>query len=200
MIFLYGDSHVSSFKGLDLPHVNLQCSSITMFRIGRDNHIIHFDSSHHDSNSVLCFVYGEVDCRCHIQRQVNIGRSEHEVIRELVEKYFQTLSNSIKAHSKVFVVGVIPPTAQGDYESINGPILHEFPFVGSDADRVRFTNKVNECIKKRCSENGYIYFNPYPDFYTRPDGTFKYEFSDNTVHLRENSQFLKSFKDVLSKS
>ena len=45
---------------------------------------------------------------------------------------------------KIIIVGVIPQTKQSDYEILNGPILHEFPFVGRDEDRVRYTNKVNK--------------------------------------------------------
>lgn len=41
------------------------------------------------------------------------------------------------------------------------PILHEFPFIGTDEDRVRYTKKMNELLEKLSNKNGYIYFNPY---------------------------------------
>ena len=76
--------------------------------------------------------------------------------------------------------------------------MHEFPFVGKDEDRVRYTNKVNKLFEELSNKNGYIYFNPYL-YYTRPDGTLKHEFSDSIVHLRNNNFFLESFMDLYKK-
>ena len=137
-----------------------------------------------------------MDCRCHIQRQINFGRNEDNVISELVSNYFETVKNNIiNIDAKIIIVGVIPPTKQYDYEIINGPILHEFPFVGSDECRVRFTNKVNILLEEHSNINNYIYFNPY-SYYERPDGTLKHEFSDSSVHLRNNIYFLDKFIDL----
>uniref|UniRef100_A0A6C0D060 SGNH hydrolase-type esterase domain-containing protein n=1 Tax=viral metagenome TaxID=1070528 RepID=A0A6C0D060_9ZZZZ len=196
MIYIYGDSHgVHSFKNLHLPHVNNSCNSITMFRIGRDNSIVNFDKNYHNKDSILCFLYGEIDCRCHIQKQINTGRNEDDIINELITNYFNTLKNNINIYKQIIIVGIIPPTLQYDYENLHGPILHEFPFVGTDNDRVRYTIKMNNCIQQYCIKNNYIYFNPY-DYYTRDDGTLKYELSDSTVHLGDNSFFLKKFIEL----
>jgi len=196
MLYIYGDSHSHfSFKNLQIPYKDCHEKSITMFRIGRDNIIINFNNSEHDMNSILCFAYGEVDCRCHIHRQINLGRNEDLIIDELVQHYFNTLKNNIHNHKKIIVVGIIPPTKQADYESIHGPILHEFPFVGTDDERVRYTSKANTIIKELCYSNGYIYFNPY-EYYTRDDGTLKFELSDNIVHIGDNSVVLEKFMDL----
>lgn len=196
MLYIYGDSHAHfSFKNLQIPYNDCHQNSITMFRIGRDNMIINFNSSEHDINSILCFVYGEVDCRCHIQKQINLGKDEDLIINELVNNYFNTLKNNINNHKKIIIVAIIPPTRQIDCESIHGPILHEFPFIGTDEDRVRYTKKTNALIEILCYSNGYIYFNPY-DYYTREDGTLKFELSDNNVHIGNNSVVLEKFMDV----
>ncbi len=198
MIFIYGDSHANrSFKNLKLPYVDKHENSITMFRIGRDNIIINFNKNEHDDNSILCFTYGEVDCRCHIQRQINNGRNEEDIIHELVNKYFQTIKNNVNKYKKIIIVGIIPTTRQYDYENIHGPILHEFPFVGTDDDRVRYTKKVNETIQKLCQDYDYIYFNPY-NFYTREDGTLIFELSDTVGHLADNSFFLEKFIETIN--
>lgn len=168
-----------------------------MHRIGRDNIIINFNKNEHDINSIICFGYGEVDCRCHIQRQINLGRDEDLVISELVNNYFITLKNNICIYKKIIVISIIPPTKQIDYETLHGPILHEFPFVGTDEDRVRFTKKANTLIENLCYINNYIYFNPY-DYYTRYDGTVKYELSDKNVHLSDNSVFLEKFMEIIN--
>ena len=200
MIYIYGDSHGEhSFRNLKLPYKDLHYSSVTMFRIGRDNTIINFNKNIIKKDDIIVLVYGEVDCRCHIQKQINLGKNEDDIINELVNKYFISIKNNIiNENVKIIIVGVIPQTKQSDYERINGPILHEFPFVGKDEDRVRYTNKVNKLFEELSNKNGYIYFNRYL-YYTRPDGTLKHEFSDSIVHLRNNNFFLESFMDLYKK-
>lgn len=151
--------------------------------------IVNFNKEELKNNDIIVLSYGEIDCRCHIQRQINLGKNEEDIINELVTNYFMTITNNIMDRDLiVIIVGIIPPMKQCDYEQLHGPILHEFPFVGTDEDRVRYTQKMNEKLEAMCSSHNFIYFNPYP-YYTRPDGTLKYEFSDSTIHLR-NNQYL----------
>ena len=196
MIYIYGDSHAFyNFKNLKLNYKDCHCPSITMFRIGRDNNIINFDKDVITcEDDFIVLSYGEIDCRCHIQRQIDKGRNEDDVIHEIVYNYFLTIRNNIVKKCKIIIVGVIPPTKQCDYEILNGPILHEFPFLGKDDDRVRYTNKINKEIEEMAKNNNYIYFNPY-SYYTRQDGTLKHELSDGIVHISDNSHFLENFYD-----
>jgi len=188
MLHLYGDSHCDNcFKNLKLEHKNFW-QSITMYRVGRDNKIINFVDS---KNIVL--VYGEIDCRTNIGKQINLGRNEDEIIETLITNYFKTIANT--SFDKIIIVGIIPPTKQNDYEKIHGPILHKHPFVHSDEDRVRYTKKMNHLLNEYCNKYNYIYFNPF-DYYTREDGTLKYEFSDLTVHLGNNTYFLNKFYEL----
>ena len=197
MIYIYGDSHMdNSFRNLKLEHTNLYRPSITMFRIGRDNEIINFNRDNIKKGDTIVLGYGEIDCRCHIHRQILSGKKEDDIIYELVNNYFNTiLKNTKDLYARIIIVGVIPPTNQSEYEKINGPIQHEFPFVGTDEERVRYTNKINNLLYNFSIAYNYIYFNPY-DYYTRLDGTLKYEFSDSNVHLRHNSHFLEKFNPL----
>lgn len=193
MLYLFGDSHAHfSFKNLPQNYNDYHAKSVTMFRIGRDNTIVNLDKVSLHADDVVVLAYGEVDCRCHVQRQVDAGRDEDAVISALVRDYVETIKANLSPALKIIVVGVIPPTRQSDYESIHGPILHEFPFVGSDEARVRYTAKVNALLQELAAQNNWIYFNGY-DYCTRPDGTLKHEMSDSTVHLRDNAPFLAKF-------
>lgn len=198
MIYIYGDSHANySFKNLPLSHYKYYENSITMFRIGRDNLIVNFkkESIANDIASIIIFSYGEIDCRCHIHRQKGLDRDEDEIICELVNNYINTIKNNTAGLcATILIVAVIPPTKRSDYEILHGPITHEFPFLGCDADRVRYTSKVNTLLELFSVKNGYHYFNPY-NYYTRADGTLKYELSDNTVHLGNNKHFLEMFME-----
>jgi hypothetical protein len=137
-------------------------------------------------------MYGEVDCRCHVQKQINLGRDENEVISELATPYITTIKKNVRACRAVIVVGVVPPTSREKFESIYGPVTHEFPFMGTDEDRVRYTKKVNRSIQAYCKSHGYTYFAPYA-YYTSEDGTMKRELSDLNVHLGDTTVFVEEF-------
>lgn len=203
MIYIYGDSHANCcFKNLHIPHFRYHANSITMFRIGRDNFIMNFNkevivATAAAATATIVFAYGEIDCRCHIHRQKGLCRDEDAIICELVNNYIDTIKNNTEGlDANIFIVAVIPPTKQSDYEILNGQITHEFPFLGSDADRVRYTRKTNRLLELLSVKYGYTFFNPY-NYYTRADGTLKYELSDNTVHLGDNKHFLDMFMGAM---
>ena len=120
---------------------------------------------------------------------------------ELLEQRVIYLENLIKTH----ISNISPNQSnqsnyvkQYDFEQINDPLFSDVKFIGSDEDRVRFTNKMNILLEELSNKNNYIYFNPY-SYYTTPDGTLKYEFSDGKVHLGENTFFLERFNDLYTK-
>ena len=193
MIFLYGDSHAHrNFKNINIPAIDKHENSITMFRIGRDNCIINFNNQEHDADSILCFNYGEIDCRCHIGKQILSGRNEDDIINELVQNYINSIQNNINFYKKIIIIAIIPPTQQNELESIHGPILHEFPFIGSDEERVRYTIKMNTVLKEVCQQMNYIFFDPFI-FYKRENGCLKFDLSDTCGHIKDNLYFLNEF-------
>jgi hypothetical protein len=97
---------------------------------------------------------------------------------------------------KIIIIGIIPPTLQYDYEIQNGPKTHH-PFEGSDENRVRFTIKMNKLLKEYCHKYSFIYFNPY-SYYTKENGTLKYELSDKTVHFGDNKYFLEKIYELVN--
>ena len=144
-------------------------------------------------NKLVYYLYKSIGYK------VNLGNNEDIIINELVNNYFRTIKNNIiDNNSKIIIVGVIPTTKQNDYEKLHGPILHEYPFIWSEGDRVRFTYKVNKLLEEMSNNNNYIYFNPYI-YYTLPDGTLNHNLSDTTVHLGDNLFFLEKFIDLYKK-
>ena len=115
--------------------------SKTMHGVGKSRVIPKFDAREHTPESIICFVFGEVDCRCHIKRQKDTGRDEDEIVRELVQRYFAVILRSISSFKKIVVVGVIPPARYKDF-----PHDGEWPVLGTDEERVRFTRKVNKLM------------------------------------------------------
>jgi hypothetical protein len=183
MIYIYGDSHgMFNMKNFDLPHTNISQPSITMYRIGRDNKIINFDTSHLGENNTYIFFYGEVDCRCHIGKQISLGCRLEDIIKELVSKYFKTIGNNIRVYRKIIICSITPPSSKNKYESIHGPITHEFPFIGTDEERVLYTK-----------EYGYIFLDIYED-YSDSNGLLIFKKSDTNVHINDNKLICEKVK------
>jgi len=181
--YVFGDSHGNELLNLDLPNI-YHCSepSITMHRIGRDNSVVWCQEEYMSEDSIVISCYGEVDCRCHIKRQELAGRDVDEVIETLVEKYIATISRIFKQCKKVLVFGVIPTCRKADYDA-HVSAASVFPFVGTDKERVYYTDKVNERLEHYCKiHNNLLYVYPY-GFARRDDGTLNYEVSDLNVHI-----------------
>lgn len=198
MIFIYGDSHARFlFSRLNLPCVIKFTAGITMYRVGRDNHIIEFDTTHHTNDTTLCFVYGEIDCRCHIYNQITSDMTEDDVINDLVIGYIDTIRNNICQFKHVCIIGVVPTTEKDEVERIHGASNPTFPFAGSDADRLRYTEKMNVKLQRVCEIYGFEFIAPY-DFYKDDRGFLIRKYSDSTVHIRNNEHFIKTFKYMVT--
>ena len=102
--------------------------------------------------------YIEIDCRNHIGKQIDEkGRHEDTVIEDFVNCYFDTIKTNVSKYKCVVVVALIPPTEIMEFEAVNGPLTNEYPFVGTDYERVRFTVKMNALLRSKCSEYRYIF-------------------------------------------
>lgn len=187
---IYGDSHaLLLFKGLQLEHRNLFEFSRTMFRVGRDQEIINFREPHNDPGRIFCLVYGEVDVRAHIGKQVHYGRHHIQVCKELVEAYMKAIKSNILRYKAIIIVAIPPPVDPNDHKHIH---YEPLPFIGTNADRVIYTNDINTMLYSACQENGYYFLNPF-DFYKREGGLLNYALSDGCIHIGKNEHFLKEF-------
>lgn len=136
MIYIFGDSHANAnMYDFDLPHTYLHQVAITMHRIGRDNNIINFDESYNREGNTFILFYGEIDCRCHIHKQLQQGRKLEDIVEELVSNYFKTISNNITKYKQIIIGSVTPPVCKLFHESKFGVITHEFPILGSNEER-----------------------------------------------------------------
>lgn len=199
MIHIYGDSHArSNFVNLKWPHHNHSQSSVTMFHVGFKRHIYGFVPEHLDQNNTFVFNYGEVDCRCHIERQRLLGREVHEIEQTLVNDYINMIKNTITQYKRIVIVAILNPMRRLEYETIHGPIDHEFPFVGDDGTRVTYTKQMNALLKTACETHGFIFFDPFGDYYCRDDGTLKFEISDTIVHVAKNLPILEQFDALMN--
>lgn len=196
--FTYGDSHANfSFKNCNFNAALLGESNYTMCRVGQDGIIPNFSAPNHDENSVLLFCFGEVDCRCEIQKQVDNGTDLNEVLDTLIDAYIRAIEKNVVKYHKVVIVGVIPPTRRAEYEATNGPVDYRFPFVGTDLERQQITKLMNEKLEEKVKKNGkYFYLYPYKK-YENDDMTLRYDKSDRLVHLGDTSECIKEVKKLI---
>jgi hypothetical protein len=195
MIYLYGDSHAEfSFRGLSLPHECRREYSVTMHRIGRDKRVVKWTPCTPDDITV--FAFGEVDCRAHVGKQIELGRNENDIISVLATEYIDTLRRT--SPGRIIVVAVIPPTTSADLLKSQPNIrASDYPFVSSDQDRLRYTNKLNARLSDICKEHSITFFNPYAP-YTREDGFLKRELCDTIgLHVGNSSYVVNSFMTLV---
>jgi len=191
---IYGDSHgLMLFKNLKIDHRNLFDFGKTMFRVGRDQQIINFKEYHNNLERIFCLAYGEVDVRAHIGKQVHYGRHHKSVCKELVEAYFNAIKTNIVQYKSIIIVAIPPPVDSMDHQRDDHTHNDPLPFIGTNSDRVIYTNDMNDLLEKSCRENGYTFFNPFHS-YKREDGTLKYELSDKCIHIGKNEEILKALE------
>ena len=200
-VHVFGDSHADfSFRGYEglVSHITI---SVTCFRVGRDGKgILNFQTAGVKDNDTIIVLFGEVDCRCHIKRQLLAGREYKEVLDELVTAYGRSISLNVDEFSKlrVIVSCIPPPTARADFENIYGPITHEFPFVGSDAERAMFTRDMNDLLKVHCRTKNYDFLDFYDDYTRVEDGMLDHTKSDTQVHIKDNAMVHQRLRTLLA--
>jgi len=82
------------------------------------------------------------------------------------------------------------------YEKVHGPITHEFPFIGDDNERVKYTRLMNILLKQQCEINNFVFLDVY-DYYSEEDGTLNYELSDKCVHIDKNEYICYKLIEIL---
>jgi hypothetical protein len=169
-----------------------------MHRIARDQILINCAPTTLDlENDIIIIIYGEIDCRCHIGRQVALGRKLEEIVDTLVVGYMQTITQY--EFKNVIILAVPPPIPIEDFERRHGgPIRHHLPFVGTDEERVHYTQSVNMKLQQECERHGFHFLDPY-DTYKRENGVMEFSKSDGTNHVGNNAEILCLLKEVVKK-
>ncbi len=91
-------------------------------------------------------------------------------------------------------MSVVPPmNIDGNEDTVY--YSKEFPFVGSDETRSRYTKKLNELLKTGCENNGITYIDTYKE-YSDDQGFLIKEFSDDNVHIMNRDRAYKLLFDL----
>ena len=200
-IFVLGDSHATwsfTINGINYPKVTYSYRtatpfSWTMHRVGRDS--IDFTSFGLPKESLMILAYGWIDIHYHIEKQINKGRNEDEIINTLINKFITVIiGNRNKGQKHIGIMSIIPPVFFDDLSiyyptDLNGPSRNELT--------LRFTQKMNALLKQKCIEFNLLYLNLH-DAYVNDDGSLKKELSDDNVHLKTFIHHDKCFEEMFS--
>ena len=112
------------------------------------------------------------------------GRQLNEIIEELVTSYFNTIKNNITVYKQIIISSITPPMCREKYESVYGPITHEFPFIGTNDERILYTQLTNNKLREYCNNYKYIFLDTYN--YYSDNGLLNFDKSDGICHITDN--------------
>ena len=129
----------------------------------------------------VCFCFGEIDCRCHVNKHVSSSQTFEQVIDKLVSSYMAAIAKTSTAAPgvNVAVFMVVPPSRS--HVAFNP----EFPYVGTDEQRRAYTLYMNIALKRACTRFSYTFIDAY-DAYVDSEGFLDASKSDGQVHVRFN--------------
>lgn len=178
MIHTFGDSH-SSYGWSNIPDLQTHhLGPILCFSIGRDGIQIRDGQGVHSGDTVI-FCFGEIDCRCHIQKHITESTSYHNIIDGIVENYVKRIKEAVEGlHLRTALYNVVPPIQKHNTEE--NP---QYPYLGTDEERKAYVLYFNQKLKQKCEEYEFLFFNVY-EKYTDENGYLNKSLSDGNVHIR----------------
>ena len=176
----------------------------TMHRVGRD--YISFNTHLFPTNGIVVCCFGEIDVRSHIYKHIELGRNEDDIIEELISNYMKALIHNRENGYKYIAVMNIVPVIEYQFD-INTPHIRkptmlsgspEFPYLGTNSDRQRYTLKMNKSLQTHCIFNHFGYLDVYTK-HINEQGFIKIDYSDGRCHL-QTKIFLDEILDDMLKS
>lgn len=192
----YGDSHASKHGGWhNIKHDNLKINTNHIegklaYSFGRDKMKV---VKNVNSGDIVVFCFGEIDCRCHINKY---EPNWMQVIDNIVESYVSNICMNVIGIEDltVCVYNVVPPLERENQLNLwteEWARNKGVPATGSDLDRKKYTEYMNLKIKESCEKHSFIFFNVY-EKYLDESGFLKREYSDNNCHIK-NPIYIKEF-------
>ena len=182
LLHTIGDSHGGGVTGLlgafdqvgGVTHHHL--GPRLMHSVGRDG----LDLRAHgiaDGDTVIC-CFGEIDCRCHIHK---FGPDYRRIIAATVDRYVQALLVNLDRlpHLRLCLYNVPPPIRKA-----GKPENPEYPYLGSDAERLAYVTCMNELLAEQCERHRLVFVDVARE-YADDQGFLRDSQSDGNVHIAD---------------
>ncbi len=194
----YGDSHASKHGGwenIEIPGLKIKTNWLgpkLMFSFSRDKNIVVKDVQKTD---IICFCFGEIDCRCHINK---FEPKWEENIDKLVDSYLKTIKLNVLSHNPklIYVYNVVPPIEREASHNLRLKGKSSLPALGTDEERKMYTLYMNKKLKELTNKNGFIFLDVY-DKYVDDNGFLIEELSDNNCHIKNPIHIVKFLENKL---
>lgn len=142
---------------------------------------------------IIIWSLGEIDIRCHFNKQINeYGKEEDSFIENLIKN---GITNLKQIYQPLGFLGVVPPVRRNEVNYENTL----YPFRGSDEERLRWTVKLNSILETYCIENDIPFINTYDD-HCDENGFLIKDISDGEVHIYEKSKIFEKINKLLNKN
>lgn len=129
----------------------------------------------------VVFVFGEIDVRNHIGKQIDLGRDEDEVVKSLAENYLQSIHEEASAFDSVTcAIRFVTPVS----EKTRDPIRH--PAYGTKEYRVQLVNKLNGLLRDESPRYGVVYIDGYDEFVAE-NGFVSPVYCSDGIHLNKKA-------------
>ena len=192
----YGDSHATHFGGWDgvtIDTIRISTNHLIgklAYSFGRDKIQV---VKGVNENDIILFCFGEIDCRCHINKYEPDWKLS---IDNLIDTYFDTIKLNVSKFKnlKTCVYNVVPPLERENPLNLWTEVWannHGVPATGSDEERKKYTEYMNNKLSEKCIEFGYTFFDVYSE-YSDENGFLKRELSDTNCHIKDQT-YIKEF-------
>lgn len=195
ILHTFGDSH--SLNGwCKISNVQIHpIGPVLCYSFGRDK-LNRLDITKYPikSDDWVIFCFGEIDCRCHIHKNMNVENPYDKMIESIVKNYFEAIKaniDNIENIGKVCVYNVVPPVEKHTID--DNP---EYTCLGTDEDRKKYVLYFNSLLKKYCIDYNYVFIDVY-DSYCDKNGFLDKELSDGNVHINSQIHLEKFIKSLV---
>jgi hypothetical protein len=195
-IHTFGDSHsVNGWStNIQTHHLGpILCYSFGKEKLNRCD-IRNFNINEGDT---IIFCFGEIDCRCHVHKNINETITYYNIIDNIIDNYFEAIFLNIITSGinlkNVCVYNIVPPV-EFPIRVYDCSGIEPFPHLGSSQERKAYTLYFNKKLKEKCLDYKFIFFDIY-DNYIDKNGFLKLSLSDGMVHIKDG-RFLDNFIKV----
>ena len=198
MIHTVGDSH-SMFGWKDVDQSLVKINHIgpkLMYTFSRDREKVVTRSVYSSirAGDFLIYCFGEIDCRCHVAKHVSSDIDHIKIINQLSSDYTDAVqymsSKYMQQGAKPAVYSIVPPIRK-----LEGVSNSEFPFLGSDHERLQYHRYMNERLRSLCSERDIMFFDVTRK-YEDSDGYLIPEKSDRKCHISDPQGIIETLQEM----
>jgi lysophospholipase L1-like esterase len=149
-----------------------------------------------EENDIIIFSFGEIDCRCHINKYITEDKSYQIIIDDIINKYFMAIEENVSQflQLRVYVYNILPPNVILESEDISED--EDYKNFATSEIRKNYVLYFNKKLEEYCILKNYGFIDIY-DQLADDNGYLKKSLSDNTFHMKNSSILLDYLKEYI---